>query len=406
MEDASRQIISSLAHCRMASAPPRTKVGLRPEPANGATCSSQTFSNNKLFDFCNDLPHLESYLHWTYNSSKPSLSIAFVAPPAKSTGWVAWAINPTSTGMAGSQSLIAFHHSNGSLIVRTFNITSYGPISPSPIAFDVSDSSAEYSDGVMRIFATLALPVGTTKVNQVWQVGSSVTDNVPDKHAFQADNLNSKGTLDLLKGESTTTGGGSSLRKKNIHGVLNAVSWGILMPFGVIFSRYLKTFKSADPAWFYLHASCQFSAYVIGVAGWATGLQLGKKSEGITYTGHRYIGIALFCLASLQVFALFLRPKKENKYRIYWNYYHHSVGYAVIVLSIINVFKGFDMLDPEKKWRTAYITVLIILGAIAALLEVITWVIVLRRKSGNSTKPYDGSNGANGYRGRQQPLSI
>lgn len=64
------------------------------------------------------------------------------------------------------------------------------------------------------------------------------------------------------------------------------------------------------------------------------------------------------------------------------------------------------MLDPEKKWRTAYITVLIILGAIAALLEVITWVIVLRRKSGNSTKPYDGSNGANGYRGRQQPLSI
>lgn len=93
-----------------------------------------------------------------------------------------------------------------------------------------------------------------------------------------------------------------------IHGVLNAVSWGILMPLGVIIARYLRTFKSADPAWFYLHASCQFSAYVIGVAGWATGLQLGKKSEGVTYTGHRNIGIALFCLASLQVMLVFSFP--------------------------------------------------------------------------------------------------
>lgn len=87
----------------------------------------------------------------------------------------------------------------------------------------------------------------------------------------------------------------------------------------------------------------------------------------------------------LQAFALFLRPKKDHKYRIYWNVYHHLVGYAVIVLSIINVFKGLDILDPHKKWRTAYITVISILGGIAVVLEVITWAIVLRRRSGQST---------------------
>jgi len=83
--------------------------------------------------------------------------------------------------------------------------------------------------------------------------------------------------------------------------VLNAVSWGILLPIGAIIARYLKTFKSADPAWFYLHVSCQIIGYGLGVAGWATGLNLGSKSKGIVYTTHRNIGITLFSLGTLQV---------------------------------------------------------------------------------------------------------
>lgn len=86
-----------------------------------------------------------------------------------------------------------------------------------------------------------------------------------------------------------------------IHGVLNVVSWGILFPTGAIIARYLRTFESADPAWFYLHVFCQVSAYAIGVAGWGTGLKLGSESEGIQFNGHRNIGISLFCLATIQV---------------------------------------------------------------------------------------------------------
>lgn len=83
--------------------------------------------------------------------------------------------------------------------------------------------------------------------------------------------------------------------------MLNAVSWGVLMPVGVIIARYLKVFKSAGPAWFYLHVACQSSAYVIGVAGWGTGLKLGSDSVAVQYNKHRRIGIALFCLGTLQV---------------------------------------------------------------------------------------------------------
>lgn len=106
------------------------------------------------------------------------------------------------------------------------------------------------------------------------------------------------------------------------------------------------------------------------------------------------------------MFALLLRPKKDHKYRLYWNVYHHAVGYAVIALSIVNIFEGFDILDPAKKWKRAYIGVLIFLGAVAAILEAFTWFVVLKRKKEEGSDKYphvgngvNGANGANGYGG-------
>lgn len=96
------------------------------------------------------------------------------------------------------------------------------------------------------------------------------------------------------------------------------------------------------------------------------------------------------------MFALLLRPKKDHKYRFYWNIYHYGVGYSILVLGIINVFKGLDILSPAKKWKSAYIVVLVVLGVVALLLEVVTWTVVLRRRSSKSTKPYDGFDNGQG----------
>ncbi|XVF81266.1 hypothetical protein PTKIN_Ptkin15bG0142200 [Pterospermum kingtungense] len=378
-------------------------------PAVSLTCSSQTFTKNQVYSNCLDLPSLSSYLHFSYNSSNTTLSVAFVATPSKSGGWVSWAINPTATGMSGSQSLVAYKNSStGVAVAQTYDVSSYNSIVAKDLSFEVWDKTAETrTDGSLAIFAKIKVPADLAakgKINQVWQVGPGVADGGLEKHDFATANLQSKGTLDLNSGQSTgSSGGDSRVKKKNIHGILNAVSWGILFPLGGMIARYIRTFESADPAWFYLHVFCQISAYAIGVAGWGTGLKLGSESSGITYSGHRNIGIALFVLATVQIFALFLRPKKEHKYRVYWNIYHHSFGYAIIILGIINVFKGYDILKPEHKWKAAYIIVIIVLGAISLLLEAITWVVVLKRKSDKSTKPYDGYNNGEG---RQQPLAM
>ncbi|KAL6567049.1 hypothetical protein OROMI_015453 [Orobanche minor] len=281
-------------------------------PSQSATCTSQTFTNNKLYALCNDLPHLNSYLHWTFDRATSTLSIAFISGPVGSSGWVSWAINPTGTNMAGSQALIAFKDAKGKMTVKTYNITGYGPLTESKVWYAVRNSSAEFSGGVMTIFATVVLPVpGLATVNQVWQMGSSVTGGSPDKHAFQPENLNAKGTLDLLGGQSNgSTGSDSRTKKRNIHGVLNVVSWGIMFPTGIVIARYMRVFPSADPAWFYLHISCQISAYAIGVAGWGTGLKLGSDSKGITYSDHRNIGISLFCLATVQYVCIAIKTQE------------------------------------------------------------------------------------------------
>jgi hypothetical protein len=210
------------------------------------------------------------------------------------------------------------------------------------------------------------------------------------------------------------------------HGVFNTVAWGILLPIGVMSARYLRPFAWADPLWFYLHIICQLTGYALGVVGWGLGLKLQKYATPIKYY-HRNLGIAIFVFATLQVnpsattmsvqlmsslkaeifygnldiflflfiylfslhcdgssvqvLAVVLRPKKDSKVRPFWNIYHHTIGYACIILIIVNIFEGFHLLQPAGKWRRAYVAVLIVLGVIALVLEVLTWIVWFRRRS-------------------------
>ncbi|KAI3981398.1 hypothetical protein MKX01_021521 [Papaver californicum] len=367
------------------------------------TCRTHVFpSDNRVstdFSSCNDLPHLNSFIHWKYDSATRRVNIAYRHTNIDSTRWIAWAINPNATRMFGSQALVAYQK-DGLVTTYTSPITGYA-MPPGNLSFPVSDLFATFQDREMTIFATIQLPSDTTTtvVNQVWQEGP-VRDGNPSSHDMTPANKQSFGSLDFLSGQQSSGGGGvdSRTKRKNVHGVLNAVAWGILMPVGAIAARYLRVFNSMYPAWFYIHIATQTSAYIIGVAGWATGLKLGSESSGIQHTTHRNIGIALFVLGTLQVFALLLRPKPDHKFRFYWNIYHRLTGYVVILLSIINIFKGFDILAPEKKWKNVFIGVLIGLAVIAVLLEAFTWYIVFKKKK--AEKSHHGANDhANGHAG-------
>ncbi|KAG4138763.1 hypothetical protein ERO13_D07G154100v2 [Gossypium hirsutum] len=169
-------------------------------PSHSIDCSSLKLPGGiRHYSNCTELPTLNSTLHFTYNATNSSLFIAFSAAPSNADGWIAWAVNPTATGMAGSQALLAFKN-KGSMVVKTYNISSYRSIVEGKLSFDVWDLEAEATnDGKMVIYGSLKVGGSVEKLNQVWQVGPGVSDGHPMKHEFGKANLGSWGDLKLVE---------------------------------------------------------------------------------------------------------------------------------------------------------------------------------------------------------------
>ncbi|KAF7815958.1 cytochrome b561 and DOMON domain-containing protein [Senna tora] len=300
------------------------------------SCSLYKFSNNAKFSACNDLPVLDSSIHWNYHSASNSIDVAFKKNNANPNAWIAWAINPTSTGMVGSQAFVAFRKSDGAITAYTSPVNSYGTrLEEGKLSFQVDCCFCHLRERRHYMFATFRLAENSSRVNHVWQEGS-VSDDVPIIHALSASNVKSFGQLDFLSGK--------------VHGILNGIGWGILMPIGVMLARYLKAFDNASPMWFHLHRALQILAYFIGTAGFGLGIYMRNYSHV-----HGYTGITIFSLATAQIFlAVFLRPNKDHKNRIFWNIFHYIVGITVIlevvtwVLVCKRKMKNMEVEDSEK----------------------------------------------------------
>ncbi|KAK4347915.1 hypothetical protein RND71_034254 [Anisodus tanguticus] len=88
---------------------------------------------------------------------------------------------------------------------------------------------------------------------------------------------------------------------KIVHGIINGVSWGMMMPLGVVFARLRYLPLPEYPAlWFNLHIYCQTIAFFLGIAGGGLKIFLGRQSSGggVKHTSHRFIGGALLGLVN------------------------------------------------------------------------------------------------------------
>ncbi|CAN4099198.1 unnamed protein product [Withania somnifera] len=280
--------------------------------------------------------------------------------------------------MVGSQAFVALQRSDGTLEVYTSPINTYGTtLTKGGLSFRAHNVSAQNINGQVIIFAKFDLPAnGTNIVNHVWQEGPLKDDDTPGMHGLSGDNLKSFGTLDFHSGKIVAIAHvkpSSTSKIKIAHGIINGISWGMMMPVGVVLARLRYLPLQEHPAlWFNLHIYCQSIAYLLGIAGGGMGFYLGRQlsSGGARHTYHRYIGAALLGLATLQVLAHRLRPGKDHRYRVYWNIYHWFTGYGTIIMGIVNCFKGFQMMDVGI-WKNAYIAFLASLAFVAVALELV-----------------------------------
>lgn len=191
------------------------------------TCKTQTFSTNKVFTTCRDLPELTSYLHWSYDQATGNLDIAYRHTGITSTNrWVAWAINPNNKlnpAMVGAQALVAIpQSSDGSPRAYTSSIASTNTqLQEGTISYPVSGLSAEYQNNEVTIFATLTLPNGTTSLVHVWQDGT-LSGSTPQEHIHTSPHANSKETLDLVSGTTQAASTGNSrAKRRNVSSLLS-----------------------------------------------------------------------------------------------------------------------------------------------------------------------------------------
>lgn len=181
-------------------------------------CPPYTFSNNRVYSDCNSLPVLNAFLHWNYREGNNTVEIAYRHKGVSRSNWVAWALNPSRSGMIGAQSLVAFVGSNGSIRAYTSPITGYSTsLQQGPLSFGVPAISAEFDVDHIIIYATLQLPAGPTTFNQVWQQGD-VTGDTPLRHPTSGDFTRSVGRINFATGATTPAdvGGGSRQRKRNV----------------------------------------------------------------------------------------------------------------------------------------------------------------------------------------------
>ncbi|KZV57679.1 hypothetical protein F511_03139 [Dorcoceras hygrometricum] len=142
----------------------------------------------------------------------------------------------------------------------------------------------------------------------------------------------------------------SFIKDKTTHGALSLMGWGLFLPMGAIFARYLK---HKDPLWYYLHVVIQFGGFLFGVAALAVGLALEKKLHSSIPT-HKGIGIFVFVLTILQVLAFFSRPSRDSKYRKYWNWYHNWLGRTCLCFGAVNVVVGIHLAGAGAAWKISY----------------------------------------------------
>lgn len=87
-----------------------------------------------------------------------------------------------------------------------------------------------------------------------------------------------------------------------VHGVLNIIGWGTLLPIGAIIARFFRKFPfQSEVWWFHTHVGCQFAGFAIGGVGWGIGLWLAHSSPRYIFLTHHVFAIFIFVFAALQV---------------------------------------------------------------------------------------------------------
>ncbi|XWS75951.1 hypothetical protein CRYUN_Cryun01aG0135700 [Craigia yunnanensis] len=294
---------------------------------------------------------------WSFVLSAPDTN-SFVAMGFSSNGM-----------MVGSSAMVGWISADGKGTVKPYFLGGQRPnlVLPDQGNLTIVSNSSSITFQSSRLYMAFQLNTSQPLSRVIYSVGQIGVIPSSPGYALAEHRDKVSTLLNYVTGTSASKSPHSRLRKS--HGILNMLSWGILVIIGAIVARY---FKQWDPIWFYSHAVIQSCAFILGISGVICGFVLEDRLKADVST-HKGLGIFILVLGCLQVMAVFARPNKESKLRKFWNWYHYCAGRLLIAFAIANVFYGIHLGEKGKGWNVGYGVVLAILLLVSFILEIQMW---------------------------------
>ena len=168
------------------------------------------------------------------------------------------------------------------------------------------------------------------------------------------------------------------------HGSLMLVSWGVLLPSGVLMAHFLR---HRNPTWFLLHRAVQSVGLLCALGGFIIALtQFAVFSDGYyaPAQAHGSMGVIVMVLGLLQPLNAYFRPHKQKDHpvsvnRQRWEWLHKGSGYFALALAVPTICVGTTLAGGTHtlSFQIAY-------GVLVGGLLVLGLVLVWDRKQGAS----------------------
>eukprot|EP00929_Paragymnodinium_shiwhaense_P107276 TRINITY_DN73364_c0_g1_i1.p1 TRINITY_DN73364_c0_g1~~TRINITY_DN73364_c0_g1_i1.p1 ORF type:complete len:387 (-),score=19.09 TRINITY_DN73364_c0_g1_i1:275-1435(-) len=172
-----------------------------------------------------------------------------------------------------------------------------------------------------------------------------------------------------------------------IHVVCMCLSWGCLLPLGVICAHFLRKYDQKirnKPFWFQSHRICPSLGVLLQTIGFIAILI--RKRTGPS-SAHEIIGVIVVFFGLWQPFNAILRnlsavghpgPAGERtRLRVVWEGVHKGGGYSAIILGLVNILLGLRQASNlllHDFFQTA--AAVHVAAAWATLLAVGVWVVL------------------------------
>lgn len=185
--------------------------------------------------------------------------------------------------------------------------------------------------------------------------GSLLVENLETK-LIAAANSNSNSP-------TKTIGGGDALEVPvpfvlMAHGILMALSWGLLLPLGVLVAMCNRH----ENWWFRIHKNMQYLGWFLQIVGVV--MAFVYKNDGSHFVGrpiavyHMFGGLLVVIIGTLQPLNACCRPhdnKKDstrgtmcNDTRVLWEFFHKNLGRLAILFGVLNCFLGGYVISEKS----------------------------------------------------------